>query len=529
MANIPLKSIKFPDLADIYTVPSNAGELPYDKSATYPADTVGKALQDKPDADGTIANAEQLTSNIYEEDNTPYNFRTSGGSIDIGDRETDMLVGGTVGWNQLLKPLASNGGWSIEGGVTATFSDGVASISSTIARNGIINAINWRANHKYLLAFDAKASSDMGVLYGTSSGSVTYIQASVSGDNQWHTFSSIKSAVADYTVTYIYGLSANYNIQVKNAVVIDLTALFGSTIADYIYSLETANAGAGVAWFKKLFPKPYYAYNAGELMSVQAASHDTVGFNAYDPATGTAKLVGGMQYQITGTYTAVSYSTGETITIDSGGYFTPMANGTLTVTGGNDSDTCVHLVWDGERDGEYEEYVKHSYALDSDLVLRGIPKLDSSNNLYYDGDTYESGGTVTRNTVYRAYASGDESLANAITDGTHTVVYSANNSTETADPYTNPQIVNDFGTEEYVDYAVSQGDRDVAIPVGHETQYMANLKAKLEMSPNSPEGAGDYIVRQTNGENEYVTLASNATIQDIIARLEALEGQNAES
>lgn len=45
MANIPLKSIKFPDLADTYTVPSNAGELPYNKSATYPADTVGKALQ----------------------------------------------------------------------------------------------------------------------------------------------------------------------------------------------------------------------------------------------------------------------------------------------------------------------------------------------------------------------------------------------------------------------------------------------------------------------------------------------------
>ena len=45
MANIPLKSIKFPDLDDTYTVPSNAGELPYNKSATYPADTVGKALQ----------------------------------------------------------------------------------------------------------------------------------------------------------------------------------------------------------------------------------------------------------------------------------------------------------------------------------------------------------------------------------------------------------------------------------------------------------------------------------------------------
>jgi hypothetical protein len=36
------------------------------------------------------------------------------------------------------------------------------------------------------------------------------------------------------------------------------------------------------------------------------------------------------------------------------------------------------------------------YALDPSLTLRGIPKLDSKNKLYYDGDTYESDGTVTR-------------------------------------------------------------------------------------------------------------------------------------
>ena len=35
---------------------------------------------------------------------------------------------------------------------------------------------------------------------------------------------------------------------------------------------------------------------------------------------------------------------------------------------------------------------------------------------------------------------------------------------------------------------------------------------------------GDYIVRQTNGTNEYVALANNATIQNILSRLEALEG-----
>lgn len=37
-----------------------------------------------------------------------------------------------------------------------------------------------------------------------------------------------------------------------------------------------------------------------------------------------------------------------------------------------------------------------NYPLDASLTLRGIPKLDSNNQLYFDGDTYEPDGTVTR-------------------------------------------------------------------------------------------------------------------------------------
>ena len=37
-----------------------------------------------------------------------------------------------------------------------------------------------------------------------------------------------------------------------------------------------------------------------------------------------------------------------------------------------------------------------TYPLDSDLTLRGIVKKDANNNLYYDGDLYESDGSVTR-------------------------------------------------------------------------------------------------------------------------------------
>ena len=135
-------------------------------------------------------------------------------------------------------------------------------------------------------------------------------------------------------------------------------------------------------------------------MNVKTSAHKMIGFNAYNYATDKAQLLGGVEYQITGAYTALSFTDingdSETITPDADGKFTPTNNGILTVTGGDDETTCVHIVWDGERNGEYEPYIAYNYPLQANLELRGIPKLDASNNLYYDGDEYTSNGKVTR-------------------------------------------------------------------------------------------------------------------------------------
>ena len=203
--------------------------------------------------------------------------------------------------------------------------------------------------------------------------------------------------------SYIYALISN-GVTLNEKIYpqgIDLTAMFGSTIADYIYQLEQTTAGSGVAFFKSLFPNDYYPYNAGELVSVSGLS--------------------------------------------------------------------AHVMRDAD------DNIIRSYPLDSTLTLRGIPKLDSNNKLYFDGDTYDADGTVTHNTILRAYQSGDESLANAITDGTNTVVYSANASTEQADPYQHLQQCDPDGTEEYVSTGI--------VPVGHNSFYPENLRAKIEQLP----------------------------------------------
>ena len=550
---------------------------------------------------GTVANAEQLTTDIRANDQTPYLFRTAGGSVDIGDREyINGIVGGTVAWNQMCNyenfrtnsdipdaTLTNNNDGSVTIGVPNAIS---SAVTVSISKNASIYYIKVPKDHKFLI-YDEHPNVS-GIEY----------RNDYNGVNLGYNTIKVQTQASGYILLALrlYNLPAGTYTLKPN--IIDLTLLFGSTIADYIYSLEQANAGTGVAWFKKLFPKAYYAYNTGELMSVKALRHITRGFNAWDEeweygdindATGQNDgsntgywrsknyipvLPNTTYYHMTDGYTgnfrhyfydadknwikttapaAVSNgsTTGVAFTVPADAYYMRFRYSTSMQNYKN----CINLHWDGERDGEYEPYELHSYPLDSDLTLRGIPKIENG-NLYYDGDVYEADGTVTRKyryvtgaemTLHNTSSSGYKTYKISATDaktaglvltnyttnrqtsinsatvneecyqykssGTEYLFFAINSTrdintvsaiyelatptTETADSYTNPQIVSDFGTEEYVI------DDDVfAIPVGHNTDYPVDLKAKLEMAPNSPPGDGMYVVKQTSGTNEYVPL-----------------------
>lgn len=378
----------------------------------------------------TAGYAEQLTSSIVETDEVPYLFRTAGGNAEIGNYENDTIVGGSVAWNQLVYNYSYTGG---SGANTYNFPQGTQIV----------------AGHKILLSAqlsEALSSNASIYLYTRANGTNYAVNLSIPA-GQTHA-TNIRSITVGGTGghansngdAWVY--HNNIDADVNNFMISDLTALFGTSIADYIYSLEQANAGAGVAWLKAhgWFTKDYYPYCAPTLKSVSAVqSHDMVGFNAYDPDTGKAKVVGGMQYQITGAYTAISLD-GETITPDNNGKFTPTADGELTVTGGNATTTTVHLVWDGERDGEYEAYRKESYPLDSALTLRGIPKLDASNNLYYDGDRYLPDGTIERRFAETTFdGSSDENWTLYVSTGLR-YSFRSSNYVESNHAYTNMLI-----------------------------------------------------------------------------------------
>lgn len=589
-------------------------------------------LANKANVDGsystlTAGNAEQLVGTVFTEDDAAYTFRTAGGSADIGDREYDEIVGGSIVWNQIQPNTISRSASGIE----FTYNNGSLHISGTSTGQSFwlqtsANKVPIYQNHVYLVDVgnsDYEGNINTGYWYIGVPGSITVYTPTRMFKHSNETFDA-------YMQFHLKNTDVKIDITFKPQL-FDLTQMFGSEIADYIYNLEQTTPGAGVAWFRKYFPKDYYEYNAGELMHVSdLQSHNMVGFNAWDeewevgeylPSTG-AKDPDENRIRCKNPIpvfpnTAYYFNTaGVNINVcyyDADMKFLLNQNGfhdAVKTTPENchficfnmdqaygttyNHDICINLSWDGERDGEYEPYVKHSYPLDSSLTLRGIPKLSTDGKLYYDGDHYKSDGTVERrygivdlgtlNWWYQGASSTSTSTSrfgitisdckklvggsawrgiNAIistskytrganvgqesdkygfwgvyngaiyvTDSDYTdaesfkeamsgvyLVYElAEPTTEEAQPFQSPQIVDDFGTEEYVTSSI--------VPVGHITQYDSNLRAKLEMAPNSPDGDGDYLVRQTSGQNEYVPYTDGGRITALESKIPAAPSAN---
>jgi len=616
------------------TITTNAGSYTAEFDVTngeVSEESLAETLEDYAKIDGmyenlTSGNAEQLVSTVGVSDNAPYTFRTTGGSADVGNRmNLNKIIGASVAWNQLIPILGSSASKTQNNCTFTDNRDGSYSVSTTeegasAQTSMTIMNLPLLANHIYLFT-------------GSPSGST--------GDNYFIYSSATNSIInGGKLVKKTSDETAGLNIVVKSGTIIstavkfvpqaiDLTLAFGSIIADYIYSLGNSS---GIAYLRSygFLTKPYYAYQSGSMESVCVSSHDEVGFNQwdeewevgqFDPSTGNPtsattairsknliRILPNATYYMkfpTGVSTRLFYcdENGNMISTS-----TPTPNSTFTTpsdaqymkfhtsTGYGatyNNDICFNLSWDGERDDEYEPYDLHSYALDSDVTLRGLYKLDANNNLYADGDIYESDGTVTRRLAevslngteagwteytvggHRWFFCGDvlngvisgsnvnpwgivskynmyKSIGNstdlssvadwsvsiqpsyariwvrddsygtfdafktALSTNPLKVVYLLDApTTESADPYQLTQICNDFGVESFADYPVSQNTRDVEIPVGTDSYYQNNLRAKLEMSPNSPSGGdGLYAVRQEDGLNSYEKIVFPTELPD---------------
>lgn len=186
----------------------------------------------------------------------------------------NTLVGGTVGWNQLVPSIntftASRATVSYSGNI-ATLTVNATGISDgrmTLSNSQSISPP--QANHKYIIQAEVKSAthlSSVGVKYGNNLSAYMYHLT----DGEWNKLQTMRSHSNPsglYFQIDVYGTFTTGSVcLISNYTAIDLTILLGSTIADYLYTLESNTPGAGVAKFRELFPDDYYAYDAGGLKS----------------------------------------------------------------------------------------------------------------------------------------------------------------------------------------------------------------------------------------------------------------------
>lgn len=219
--------------------------------------------------DLSAGTADQLTTDECDEDSELYILRKTGNGAEVHDKEyLDKIIGGTVAWNQQIPITKIRETRTLQGVLFTNNMDGSVTLSGTANGNvigGIFNPIFPPVGHK-----------------------VIFTNADVNGIN-WRVVSANSSGYQG-DLGIVSGNVYNFTFYPQ---MFDLTQMFGSTIADYIYSLEQANAGAGVAWFRNLFPKEYYEYDSGSLKSVEGLqSHDTTGFNQWDEEWESGDLEG---------------------------------------------------------------------------------------------------------------------------------------------------------------------------------------------------------------------------------------------
>ena len=510
-----------------------------------------------------------IYDNYPIEDVDPYLFRKAGGTKSIGYKMKDKIVGGTVALNQIL-PQGHITSETVNGVQWTDNNDGTFKANGTADGNSTKVVVYFAttnsviSGHKYLIRTgytDTTGNSfRTEVIVRNSNNEPVFYEDLFGGEK---VVVASENGATIYTELRVFSGKTANNLVFKPQV-LDITFMFGSEIADYVYSLEQATSGSGIAWLKKYgyLNKPYYAYNAGALMSVKTTKHITTSFNQWDEeweigtisgttgqnatasniirSTNYIPVIPNKTYYMTISPALFKYDAnynylGE-ITISNNQFTIPEDTHFIRFRTAQaygvvyKHDICLNIS-NEFRNGEYEAYQKIEYPLD-DVELRGMLKLDANNNLYYDGDTYESSGKVTRqygfvdlgtldwtyindifftninstvkvvssansigniccpkynNVSYNTLVSGNKMIASyngyiCIKDTDYTtveafktamsdvyIVYElAETTEETADPFINPQAVDPDGTEEYVD------TRDVAIPVGHQTFYQSN-------------------------------------------------------
>ena len=300
------------------------------------------------------------------------------------------------------------------------------------------------------------------------------------------------------------GTSTGTGISINDATkdnIFDLTQMFGTQIADYVNTLETTTEGAGVSWLKKHFPKlfTYQPYNAGEIVSVQGMSQH-VTRDADNNILGTYPLDDSLTLR-----GILKLDSNNQLYADGDRYlpdgtvqrrYALVDLGTLDWIGLTDGAYC------GDNLGAKQVIGKTCFCSKYDVIenVTSYNSITSANYVIC---------FTTSPTPYRLYVKDStlngmtsEQIATAMS-GVQLVYELATSTTEEADPYTVPQIIDTDGTEEYVSTSI--------VPVGHESRYPLDIAGRLDKILTMPTANGTYTLTATvnNGAVTYAWVSTS--------------------
>ena len=420
--------------------------------------------------------ADNLSAHSGTTDTTPYTLRSApsyAGSV----AELRKIVGGTLGWNQLADhPLDT----STTSGITFTKnSDDSYTVSGT-ATGGVNKRMNtiFPANgHVYLCLITQSQYVTMRI--STDNAGTTKIDSStgyavVKTDSTW-TDVALFLRVASGTAIGTTGVKIY-------SMIFDLTQMFGSTVADAIYTMETATAGSGVAWFRQYFPSDYYPYSASTLQSVQTSARQAL--------DGNGNVIRSYPLDDSLTLRGIPKLTNGVLSYD-GDIYLP----TGEVTRKYGIVELGSLEW--SKNSTYG-FMQASVA-DSAVGVSGtIPNIISDGYITAESganatiDSNNADKTITIRATARVVIVKDSAYTDAATfktamNGKYLVYLLQTPTTEEADPYAEIQTAGE--TEQFVS--------DNYIPVGNESFYPTDLTGVVQNLAPLPTAAGTYKLQVT--------------------------------
>ena len=347
-------------------------------------------VNDKANVDGnyptmTVGLADNLTpygDNSGADDDTPFVFQTSGGSRDVSTvAQLRELRGNTIAFNQLCDDNLTA---VTVYGYTASITNGVVSITK-----------NSGGDYGNLLIFSTTLISGHTYLFKCSAPNYANINLSTQANNPYYFNAN--------TITKLNATPTNRCILRINSSTSDVDWAVGTTITFRVQLFDLTLMGldsiTNVVDFNRLFPLPYYGYNAGQLLNSQSNGYKIVGYNAFDGEIDTdngylqddGEINGSLNYGISDFIKVIA---GQTYTIESVTGYNPsicfydagqnFISGTkydlgsvgskdvvvpdnalyckISIYKQNIDTCCFHLTWDGSKTG-YEPYYSETYSL----------------------------------------------------------------------------------------------------------------------------------------------------------------------